>query len=51
MANPDNHCALNVALYGPRHKRWSMTERGSGLNHRERDWLTIGPSQLPCTGE
>lgn len=51
MANPDNHCALNVALYGPRDKCWSMTERGSRLNHRERDWLTIGPSQLHWTGE
>jgi len=50
VADPDNHCALNVALYGPRDKSWSMTERGVRLNHRERDWLTIGPSQLHWTG-
>ena len=50
MVNPDDHCALNVALYGPRSKCWSMTERGARLNHRESDWLTIGPSQLRWTG-
>ena len=26
-ADPVNHCALNVGLYGRRAARWSMTER------------------------
>ena len=41
-ADPANHCALNVALYGDGGHRWSMTERGrrsisrsaSALRHR-----------------
>jgi carotenoid 1,2-hydratase len=44
--DPANHCAVNVALYGPRGKRWSMTERGAGSLNRSADWLTIGPSSL-----
>ena len=27
-AGPENHVAVNVALYGKGGKRWSMTERG-----------------------
>ena len=45
-ADPANHCALNVALYGPRGKRWSMTERGAEALDRGDDWLAIGPSNL-----
>jgi carotenoid 1,2-hydratase len=45
-ADPSNHCALNVALYGPRGKRWSMTERGAGALGRGPHWLAIGPSSL-----
>ena len=44
--NPDNHCALNVALYSKNAKRWSMTERGASHNHRNRHHFQIGPSEL-----
>jgi carotenoid 1,2-hydratase len=47
---PDNHCALNVALYSPGAGRWSMTERGAPHCHRETEHFTIGPSQLHWDG-
>jgi carotenoid 1,2-hydratase len=45
-ADPLAHCAVNVALYGPRGARWAMTERGRGALRRSRDALVIGPSSL-----
>jgi len=50
-ADPLNHCAFNVALYGPRGNRWSMTERGAGQVEREQSILCIGPSVLCWTGD
>jgi carotenoid 1,2-hydratase len=44
--NPENHCALNVALYGPNSQRWAMTERGSTHVQRERSQFSIGPSHV-----
>ncbi len=44
-ADPDNHCALNVALYG-RKRRWAMTERGRHSMQRDAHSFTIGPSSL-----
>ena len=49
--NPENHCALNVALYGAAGKRWSMTERGARHIHRERTQFNIGPSRLEWRGD
>ncbi|MCC5868728.1 MAG: carotenoid 1,2-hydratase [Gammaproteobacteria bacterium] len=49
-AMPEAHCAVNVAVYGPRAKRWAMTERGAGDLARERDRLVIGPSELHWDG-
>ncbi|MBC7610978.1 MAG: carotenoid 1,2-hydratase [Polaromonas sp.] len=46
-----NHCAINVALYGPGSRRWTMTERGQGSIQRNADQLVIGPSQLKWTGD
>jgi len=43
---PLDHVALNVALYLPRGKRWTMTERGQGALVRTPSWLQIGPSRL-----
>jgi carotenoid 1,2-hydratase len=51
MADPVNHCALNVALYGPRAGRWSMTERHAAQVRRERHHLSLGPSTLSWTGD
>jgi len=50
-ANPLDHCAVNIALYGPgRSKRWAMTERGQAGLERSADTLRIGPSQLHWDG-
>lgn len=43
-----NHCALNVALYGPG-GRWAMTERGH--SQAEADCWRIGPSQIERRAE
>ncbi|WP_372919241.1 hydratase [Sandarakinorhabdus sp.] len=42
---------MNVALYGPRSRRWTMTERGKGALWRDRQTLRIGPSQMRWDGE
>ncbi len=47
----DNHCAVNVALYGPGKRRWTMTERGSSHVQRGAQHLRIGPSQLEWRGD
>lgn len=49
-ADPLNHCAVNVALYGRRGGRWCMTERGRGAVRRDANMLRIGPSALHWTG-
>ena len=48
-ADPFNHCALNVALYGDV-KRWAMTERGRGDLHITPERLEIGPSRMAWDG-
>lgn len=45
-ADPQDHCALNVAVYGQRGKRWSMTERGRGAIRRTPDRFVVGPSAM-----
>ena len=45
-ADPENHCALNVALYGDGGHRWSMTERGRALDLARSTRFTIGPSAM-----
>ena len=50
QADPLDHCAMNVALYGPRGDRWALTERGSrSVARGERD-LAIGPSSMEWDG-
>ncbi len=51
QVNPENHCALNVALYGAAGKRWTMTERGARHIHRDRSQFNIGPSRLQWRGD
>jgi carotenoid 1,2-hydratase len=48
--NPENHCALNVALYGAGGRRWTMTERGQRWVRRQPDRFDIGPSHLHWDG-
>lgn len=45
-ADPENHCALNVALYGEGGHRWSMTERGRRHVARDDVRFSIGPSSM-----
>lgn len=42
---PENHCALNVALYGPA-PRWSMTERSAARVSIARERFEVGASSL-----
>lgn len=49
--DPENHCAVNVALYGPGCDRWTMTERGRSAVHRDATSLSIGPSALSWEGD
>lgn len=46
---PENHCAINVALYGPR-GRWAMTERTAATLTRDGAALSIGPSAVSWDG-
>ncbi len=48
--DPYDHCALNVALYGPRSHRWAMTERPRGAVQGFARTLRIGPSALAWDG-
>lgn len=50
-ADPLNHCALNVALYGRGAKRWAMTERGRHQVHCDATTLQIGSSALQWNGD
>ena len=47
---PESHVSLNVALYGPGSRRWTMTERGGAALARDRTTLNIGPSHLHWDG-
>ena len=50
-ADPENHVALNVALYGEGGKRWTMTERARRHGRRTEGEFTIGPSGLSWDGQ
>ncbi len=45
-AEPLNHAAINVALYGASGHKWAMTERGQNAVARDRGHFTVGPSRL-----
>lgn len=47
---PLDHCALNVALYRRRGKRWAMTERSRSAVVRTATSFQIGPSSLIWDG-
>jgi len=46
----EDHCAINVALYGPGARRWTMTERGRHRVQRSRSHFAVGPSSLRWDG-
>jgi carotenoid 1,2-hydratase len=45
-ANANDYCAINVALYTPNSKHWTMTERAQNAIQRTEHTFTIGPSLL-----
>ncbi len=49
-ADPEDHCAINVALYGPA-RRWSMTERRKPALHRDAATFSLGRSRLAWNGD
>jgi carotenoid 1,2-hydratase len=51
VVDPENHCALNVCLYGEGVNRWAMTERGRGAQQRSQNSFSIGPSALRWDGQ
>ncbi len=50
-ADPFNHCAVNVVLYGRRGKHWAMTERPRDAVSRSATSFTIGRSGLSWDGQ
>lgn len=48
--DPENHCAINVALYGVGGPSWSCTERGRSRLDRTATCLSIGPSSATWRG-
>jgi carotenoid 1,2-hydratase len=50
-ADPRDHCALNVALYGDGGKHWAMTERRRKAIERSENEFVIGPSCVDWNGE
>jgi carotenoid 1,2-hydratase len=50
-ADPGDYCAINVALYSPGRKRWTMTERGRRSTERSATHFRVGPSALDWRGD
>lgn len=48
-ADPMNHCAMNVALYGAK-RRFALTERGRGTVEARERHLAMGPSAIEFDG-
>lgn len=49
--HPENHCAINVSLTGPRGSAWAMTERPAHRVRRDADHFVVGPSGLRWDGD
>ncbi len=48
---PEDHVAVNICLYSPGARRWTMTERGKGALRRDSTTLQIARSQLSWQGD
>lgn len=48
--DPQNHCCINVATYGPQ-GRFTMTDRGRPALRQSRDVLQVGPSHMHWQGD
>lgn len=44
--SPEDHVAINVALYGPGQHVWAMTERGQHSLQRDHTSFEVGPSRI-----
>jgi carotenoid 1,2-hydratase len=51
VADPLNHCAVNVAIYRKGGNRWTMTERPRVMVSRTVNSFTVGPSRLSWDGK
>lgn len=51
QADPREHSTFNVAVYGPRARRWALTERGRASVETSRDRLAIGSSHMEWRGD
>ena len=49
-ANPEDHCALNIAMWHDRRHSWCFTERNRNALSRDTDSLSIGASALRWDG-
>lgn len=49
--DPLNHCAVNVALYGPRGAAWAMTERSARTLSRGPSHFGLNASTLEWSGD
>jgi carotenoid 1,2-hydratase len=47
----EDFCSINVALYSPGARRWTMTERGRAQVQRSADQFVVGPSRLQWDGQ
>jgi carotenoid 1,2-hydratase len=47
---PEQHCAINVALYGPRRDLWAMTERSAAALERDAEHFAVGRSAVHWDG-
>lgn len=50
LADPENYCAINVALYGSA-RRWAMTERRKGNVSRTQSQFVCGQSSMRMEGD
>jgi len=50
-ADPRGHCALNVGLYLPQRRLWSMTERSDASLERSASELRVGRSSMRWDGD
>ncbi len=50
QAAADEHCAINVCVYSPGAKRWTMTERGRRHVQRGPHEFAVGPSRWGWSG-
>lgn len=49
--DPFAHCAINPIIYGPRGKRWAMTERTGDQFSGGPDGIAVGPSSMRWRGD